>query len=85
MATDPSACRHCGVSERQHCNRWMPDVGWHQWTEPAWEQRRQRLVNNAREAQLARRQRQYRRLCQRLDYYQHEQEKRHRETDTDIL
>lgn len=83
MATDPSGCRYCGHGPRTHYTRWVPDpVGFHQWTEPTWEQRRQRLINNAREARVQRQQRQYRRLCQRLDYYQHEQEKRHRETDT---
>lgn len=52
---DPSACRHCGVSQRGHYSRWMPDVGYHQWTEPTWEQRRAAILHNANERKKARR------------------------------
>lgn len=33
--TEPGGCTHCGVSQRRHLTRWMPEpVGWHQWTAP---------------------------------------------------
>ena len=45
MATpDPSGCRHCGVDQREHMQRWKPAVGWHVWTEPTWAQRRERIL-----------------------------------------
>lgn len=45
MATpDPSGCRHCGIGQREHMQRWKPPVGWHAWTEPTWAQRRERIL-----------------------------------------
>ncbi|MFJ3923077.1 hypothetical protein [Streptomyces sp. NPDC090022] len=30
----PSGCRHCGIPEREHCQRWKGPVGWHRWEAP---------------------------------------------------
>lgn len=58
---DPSACRHCGVSRREHLNRWASEVGHHQWTQPTWEQRRTAILHNARAARADREYRQMKR------------------------
>ncbi|WP_432156113.1 hypothetical protein [Streptomyces sp. bgisy153] len=31
---DPTACRHCGINQREHARRWTTGVGWHTWTLP---------------------------------------------------
>jgi hypothetical protein len=46
---DPSACRHCGIPEAQHLQRWKSPVGWHVWTEPTNEQRYAAIRANAAE------------------------------------
>ncbi|MFE9844693.1 hypothetical protein [Streptomyces goshikiensis] len=30
----PSACRHCGIPEREHAQRWKQPAGWHRWEAP---------------------------------------------------
>jgi hypothetical protein len=30
----PSACRWCGIPEREHCQQWKPPVGWHKHQPP---------------------------------------------------
>ncbi|MFF6940411.1 hypothetical protein [Streptomyces lavendulae] len=30
----PSACRHCGIPEREHAQRWKPPAGWRRWEPP---------------------------------------------------
>ncbi|MFE3578769.1 hypothetical protein [Streptomyces vinaceus] len=30
----PSACRHCGIPEREHAQRWKSPTGWHRWEPP---------------------------------------------------
>ena len=45
MATvEPSGCRHCGVPEREHMQRWTTAAGWHQWAEPTQEQIAARML-----------------------------------------
>ncbi|MFD9124923.1 hypothetical protein [Kitasatospora sp. NPDC059571] len=34
MTATPSACRHCGIPEREHWRRWKPGVGWHAYEPP---------------------------------------------------
>ncbi len=31
---EPSACRWCGIPEREHMQRWKKPVGWHKWVAP---------------------------------------------------
>lgn len=39
----PSACRHCGIPERDHMRRWKPPVGWHPWEPPTEHQIKRRM------------------------------------------
>ncbi|MFC3986499.1 hypothetical protein [Streptosporangium jomthongense] len=39
----PSGCRWCGLEEREHFQRWKSPVGWHVWTEPTSDQRKERM------------------------------------------
>ncbi|GII84570.1 hypothetical protein Ssi03_25600 [Sphaerisporangium siamense] len=48
----PSGCRHCGVGEREHLQRWTAGVGWHFWVAPSARQRLERML--ARRAARAR-------------------------------
>jgi hypothetical protein len=41
---EPGACRWCRTEKYDHCQRWMPEVGWHQWTAPTDEQRKERML-----------------------------------------
>ncbi|MGW1533910.1 hypothetical protein [Streptomyces aureus] len=41
--TDPSGCRWCGITSRDHMQRWKAPVGWHQWTQPTQEQIKNRM------------------------------------------
>jgi hypothetical protein len=41
--TDPSGCRWCGISQRDHMQRWKPPVGWHTWEQPTQEQTKARM------------------------------------------
>jgi hypothetical protein len=46
MTTDPvepSACRHCGVTKREHMQRWTTGIGWHQHTPPSQAQIKARM------------------------------------------
>lgn len=40
----PNGCRWCGIEERNHLQRWKPEVGWHQWVAPTSEQRKERML-----------------------------------------
>lgn len=31
----PSGCRHCGLAERLHFDRWTDAAGWHAFVEPS--------------------------------------------------
>ncbi|MFF8422869.1 hypothetical protein [Streptomyces sp. NPDC015680] len=39
----PSSCRHCGLDEREHMQRWKTGAGWHTWTPPTQDQIKQRM------------------------------------------
>ena len=39
----PNACRHCGVDEAEHMQRWKPPIGWHTWKQPTQEQIKARM------------------------------------------
>ncbi|MGA4544419.1 hypothetical protein ACPA54_30970 [Uniformispora flossi] len=41
--TPPNGCRWCGIGQYEHAQRWMPEVGWHEWTPPTDEQRKSRM------------------------------------------
>lgn len=41
--TPPNGCRHCGLPERGHFQRWTRDAGWHGWTAPTDAQRLERM------------------------------------------
>ncbi|ONI92657.1 hypothetical protein ALI22I_02635 [Saccharothrix sp. ALI-22-I] len=41
--TTPNGCRWCGLGEREHYRRWKPPVGWHHWTPPTDDQRKERM------------------------------------------
>jgi len=30
----PSACRHCGIPQREHYQQWKSGPGWHRWEPP---------------------------------------------------
>ncbi|MFF1604188.1 hypothetical protein ACFVYV_43385 [Streptomyces mirabilis] len=40
----PSACRWCGIPEREHAQRWKPPVGWHKWAPPTQQQIKDRML-----------------------------------------
>lgn len=42
--TEPSACRWCGVPEREHMQRWKPPVGWHKFEQPTRQQIKDRML-----------------------------------------
>lgn len=50
----PSACRHCGIPEREHYQQWKPPVGWHRWEPPTDRQilRRMQMRRALRTARL---------------------------------
>ena len=39
----PSGCRHCGLGQRLHFQRWTNEAGWHVFREPTREQILERL------------------------------------------
>ncbi|WP_328973531.1 hypothetical protein [Streptomyces sp. NBC_00239] len=41
--TEPSACQHCGITRREHMQRWTTSAGWHQWTPPTTQQIKARM------------------------------------------
>lgn len=43
MTAEPSACRACGIPERDHMQRWTQTAGWHQWLPPTQEQIKTRM------------------------------------------
>lgn len=40
---NPSGCRHCGLDQRDHMQRWTTEAGWHTWTPPTDEQIKARM------------------------------------------
>ncbi|TQE24788.1 hypothetical protein SipoB123_17540 [Streptomyces ipomoeae] len=40
----PSGCRWCGIEAREHGRQHVPEVGWHAWTAPSLQQRKQRML-----------------------------------------
>jgi hypothetical protein len=36
-------CRWCGIDQPDHADWWVPEVGWHRWTQPTQEQIKQRM------------------------------------------
>lgn len=44
----PSGCRWCGIDQREHLNRWRSPIGWHKWTPPTLEQRKERMFARRR-------------------------------------
>lgn len=47
MIPTPDGCRHDGIAQRDHANRWHPDVRWHQWQPPTDAQRLERMRERA--------------------------------------
>lgn len=41
----PTGCSVCGISDREHMQRYKPPVGWHQWTAPTQEQIKARMLS----------------------------------------
>jgi hypothetical protein len=52
-APTPDGCRHCGIPEREHLQRWHAEAGWHPWTEPTDEQRLERMRARRLTARIA--------------------------------
>lgn len=48
--TDPGGCRHCGISKREHMQRWTAGVGWHTHTSPSLAQIKARMLTRRKEA-----------------------------------
>jgi hypothetical protein len=46
VTTTPSGCAHCGIEQREHCQRWTVDAGWHGYNAPTQQQIKDRM--NAR-------------------------------------
>ena len=46
----PNGRRWCGLADADHYRRWKPPVGWHGWTPPTDEQRKQRMLDRRRRA-----------------------------------
>jgi hypothetical protein len=44
----PNGCRWCGLAEAEHYQRWKPPIGWHGWTAPTNEQRKERMFARRR-------------------------------------
>lgn len=42
--TSPSACRWCGIDQREHAQRWKPPIGWHKWQPPTQQQIKARML-----------------------------------------
>jgi hypothetical protein len=51
VSVEPSSCRHCGIPEREHMQRWITGIGWHQWTQPTDDQRLTRMKNRRSEGE----------------------------------
>jgi hypothetical protein len=49
MTAEPGGCRHCGISEREHMQRWTTGVGWHKHTPPTPEQTKARMIARRKE------------------------------------
>lgn len=39
----PGGCRWCGIEARGHARQWVAEAGWHAWTAPTAEQRKERM------------------------------------------
>ena len=46
----PSGCRWCEIERHEHVRRWSAAAGWHSWTEPTMEQRKERILARRRPA-----------------------------------
>lgn len=44
----PSGCRWCGIEARGHAQQWVAEVGWHAWTAPTVQQRKDRMLKRRR-------------------------------------
>lgn len=44
----PGGCRWCGIEARGHARQWVPEAGWHAWTAPTAEQRKERMRERRR-------------------------------------
>lgn len=40
---NPMGCRWCGIDQPDHEDWWVPEVGWHRWTQPTQDQIKQRM------------------------------------------
>lgn len=40
----PSGCQHCGITEREHMQRWITGTGWHAWQKPTISQIKLRML-----------------------------------------
>ncbi len=40
---NPQGCRHCGIDQREHMQRWVIGIGWHTWTVPTVAQIKERM------------------------------------------
>ena len=49
MTIEPNGCHHCGVSCREHVQRWSEGVGWHAYVQPTDAQRLARMLIRAKE------------------------------------
>jgi hypothetical protein len=49
VSVEPNACGWCGVSDREHLQRWTKGAGWHVWSAPTQEQRKERMLARAAE------------------------------------
>lgn len=43
-APKPGGCRHCGIDDREHMQRWATGIGWHVWTQPTQQQIKDRMT-----------------------------------------
>lgn len=51
VLTAPGGCRWCGIEARGHGRQHVPEVGWHAWTAPTLQQRKERMLQRrARES-----------------------------------
>ena len=44
----PDGCRWCGLALADHYRQWIQPVGWHGWTPPTDQQRKQRMLERRR-------------------------------------
>ncbi|RST23046.1 hypothetical protein EF908_13005 [Streptomyces sp. WAC04770] len=54
-AVAPGGCRWCGIEARAHARQWTAEAGWHAWTAPTTEQRKERMLQRRTQQQVSRR------------------------------